>query len=101
MTSTAVTAGRQRLFRHDRRPSPKGDLPLADWVVPVHYVRREVAIPGLVTARPAGAPSLEQALDQLAGSGPGAGGALAPVGVFTGRDGLFYELETAARLQKE
>ena len=46
-------------------------------------------------------PSLEEALDQLrrprAG---GAGGVLAPVGVFTGRDGLFYELETAARLQK-
>ena len=99
--SAAVTAGRQRLFRHDLRPSPKGDLPLADWVVPVHYVRREVRFPGLVTARPAGAPSLEEALDQLAGPGPGGGGGvLAPVGVFTGRDGLFYELETAARLQK-
>jgi hypothetical protein len=99
--SAAVTAGRQRLFRHDRRPSPKGDLPLADWVVPVHYLRREVRFPGLVTARPAGAPSLEEALDQLAGAGSGsAGGALAPVGVFTGRDGLFYELEAPARLQK-
>jgi tetratricopeptide (TPR) repeat protein len=99
--SVAVTAGRQRLFRHDRRPSPKGDLPLADWVVPVHYVRREVRFPGLVTARPKGGPSLEEALDQLAGAGPaGVGGVLAPVGVFTGRDGLFYELETAARLQK-
>jgi tetratricopeptide (TPR) repeat protein len=99
--SSAVTAGRQRLFRHDRRPSPKGDLPLADWVVPVHYVRREVRFPGLVTARPAGAPSLEEALDQLAAAGPGeAGGVLAPVGVFTGRDVLFYELETAARLQR-
>ena len=99
--SAAVTAGRQRLFRHARRPSPKGDLPLADWVVPVHYVRREVRFPGLVTVRPAGAPSLEEALDQLrpARAG-GAGGALAPVGVFTGRDGLFYELEAAARLQK-
>ena len=31
--SAAVTAGRQRLFRHPGRPSPKGDLPLADWVV--------------------------------------------------------------------
>jgi hypothetical protein len=46
--SAAVTAGRQRLFRHPDRPSPKGDLPLADWVVPVHYVRREVRFPGLV-----------------------------------------------------
>jgi tetratricopeptide (TPR) repeat protein len=98
--SAAVTAGRQRLFRHAGRPSPKGDLPLADWLVPVHYLRREVRLPGLVTARPAGAPSLEEALNQLAGSGPGAGEALAPVGGFTGRDGLFYALETAARLQK-
>jgi hypothetical protein len=103
--SAAVPAGRQRLFRHPGRPSPKGDLPLADWVVPVHYVRREVRFPGLVTVRPAGAPSLEEALDQLAGARPdgtggGAGGALASVGVFTGRDGLFYELEAAARPQK-
>ena len=52
--SAAVTAGRQRLFRHPGRPSPKGDLPLADWVVPVHYLRREVRFPGLVTARPGG-----------------------------------------------
>jgi tetratricopeptide (TPR) repeat protein len=96
--SAAVTAGRQRLFRHPDRPSPKGDLPLADWVVPVHYLRREVRFPGLVTARPAGTPSLEQALNEL--KDPGADGALAPVGVFTGRDGLFYELETAGRLQK-
>jgi len=99
--SAAVTAGRQRLFRHPDRPSPKGDLPLADWVVPVHYLRREVRFPGLVTARPSGAPSLEEALDQLADQEPGdVGGVLAPVGVFTGRDGLFFELETAARLQR-
>ncbi len=99
--SAAVSAGRQRLFRHDRRPSPKGDLPLADWVVPVHYLRREVRFPGLVTARPPGEPSLEEVLGQLADAGPGgASGALAPVGVFTGRDSLFYELETAAHLQR-
>ena len=27
------------------RPSPKGELPLADWLVPVHYLRREVHFP--------------------------------------------------------
>ena len=43
--SAAVTAGRQRLFQRNRRPSPKGDLPLADWLVPVHYLRREVSFP--------------------------------------------------------
>ena len=99
--SSAVTAGRQHLFRHDRRPSPKGELPLADWLVPVHYLRREVRFPGLAIHRPPGAPSLEQALDQLRGASTATdGGALAAAGgVFTGRDGLFYELETAARLQ--
>jgi tetratricopeptide (TPR) repeat protein len=69
-------------------------------VVPVHYLRREVRFPGLFAARPADGPSLEQALNQLAAQKPGTSGVLAPVGVFTGRDGLFYELETAARLQK-
>lgn len=29
------------------RPSPKGKMALADWVVPVHYVRREVRFPNL------------------------------------------------------
>ena len=41
----AVTAGRRRLSGHDGRPSPKGDMPLADWLVPVHYLRKEVSLP--------------------------------------------------------
>ena len=41
----AVTAGRSRLFDHDRRPSRKGDMPLADWLIPVHYLRRDVSFP--------------------------------------------------------
>jgi tetratricopeptide (TPR) repeat protein len=99
--SVAVAAGRRQMFRRPDRPSPKGELPLADWLVPVHYLRREVSFPGLVTARAAGEPSLEQALDRLRDPGRGDGGdVLAPVGVFTGRDALFLELETAARLQR-
>ncbi len=39
----AVTAGRRQLHRQSLRPSPKGRLPLSDWVVPVHYARRELA----------------------------------------------------------
>ena len=54
----AVTAGRRRLFEHDGRPSPKGDMPLADWLVPVHYLRREVRFPQARTSRPATVPSL-------------------------------------------
>ena len=49
--TAAVTAGRQRMYQRNRRPSPKGDLPLADWVVPVHYLRRDVSFPQARTAR--------------------------------------------------
>jgi tetratricopeptide (TPR) repeat protein len=100
----AVTVGRRRLFEHDERPSPRGDMPLADWVVPVHYLRREVRFPQAHAARPAAAPSLDAALDQIraAPSGPAAAqDSLAAVdGVFVGRDDLFYQLEAAARLQR-
>jgi tetratricopeptide (TPR) repeat protein len=35
--STAVAAGRRQVVNQRLRPSPKGDLPLADWMVPVLY----------------------------------------------------------------
>jgi hypothetical protein len=41
----AVTAGRARLRVADKRPSPKGELPLADWVVPVHYALTQLLGP--------------------------------------------------------
>jgi tetratricopeptide (TPR) repeat protein len=99
----AVTAGRRRLAARDSRPSPKGDMPLADWLVPVHYLRKEVSFPQARTSRPAAAPSLDAALDEIraAPSEPVAGAdPLAAVdGVFVGRDDLFYQLESAARLR--
>ena len=100
--SSAVTAGRQQLFGHPGRPSPKGELPLADWVVPVHYVRREVSFPQAIMPRPAELPSLADALAELTAQNQqgGAGDLDAVDGVFVGRDALFYELEVAARLQK-
>jgi tetratricopeptide (TPR) repeat protein len=101
--TTAVTAGRQRLYQANRRPSPKGELPLADWVVPVHYLRRDVSFPQARTDRPSQLPPLEQVLDQqrAAASAARSGrGDLDAVGSFIGRDDLFYELEAAARLQK-
>ena len=99
---SAVTAGRQQLYRSPRRPSPKGDLPLADWLVPVHYFRREVSFPQAVVPRPAESPSLADALAELTGPAGGAGAddLDAVGGVFVGRDALFYDLEAAVRLQK-
>jgi hypothetical protein len=100
----AVTAGRARQFEHDGRPSPKGEMPLADWLVPVHYLRKDVRFPDARTARPAAAPSLEEALNQIRAAGPESGAAQDPLaaagGVFVGRDDLFYQLEGAVRLQR-
>ena len=100
----AVTAGRRRLFGHDARPSPKGDMPLADWLVPVHYMRREVRFPQARTTRPAAAPPLDEMLDQIRAAPSEAAAARIrwprSTGVFVGRDDLFYQLETAARLQR-
>jgi tetratricopeptide (TPR) repeat protein len=101
--SAAVTAGRRRLFEKDGRPSPKGELPLADWLVPVHYLRRDVAFPQARTSRPRGEPSLKALLDELRAPGgerDGRPGGLDPVGLFVGRDDLVFELEAAARLSK-
>ncbi|MEV0379178.1 tetratricopeptide repeat protein [Nonomuraea sp. NPDC050643] len=95
----AVAAGRARLALRDRRPSPRGRLPLADWVVPVHYARRDVSFPNLRTER-SGTP-LNELLDRLhAPAEPHPEEDLAPVGTFVGRDDLFHTLESAARLQK-
>ena len=98
----AVTAGRRRLSGRDRRPSPKGDMPLADWLVPVHYLRKDVSFPQARTTRPVAAPSLDTALDQIHAAPPETAAAqdpLAEAGEFVGRDDLVYQLETAARLQ--
>ena len=100
----AVTAGRRRLFDHEGRPSRKGGMPLADWLVPVHYLRRDVFFPQARTLRPAAAPSLDDALDQIRAAASEPAEAQDPLaaadGVFVGRDDLFYQLETAARLQR-
>jgi tetratricopeptide (TPR) repeat protein len=86
--SDAVSAGRGRLARHAERPSPKGPMKLADWVVPVHYLRREVRFPDLRAT-----PAAERPVDDSSA-------ALAPVNAFVGRDGLFFTLETALHHQR-
>ncbi|MBT2482474.1 tetratricopeptide repeat protein [Streptomyces sp. ISL-94] len=102
----AVAAGRRRLAQHDQRPSPKGLLPLDDWMVPVLYYRSEVSFPGLRTERKAGE-STEAILDRISKQpNDGNDGTASPDerltsdGEFVGRDGLLYSLDVAARLQR-
>ncbi len=95
----AVAAGRAQLKYNDKRPSLKGMLPLADWMVPVLYTRSEAHFPELRTAREP-APGVGDILTRIREE-PKAeqGHGLEPVGEFVGRDADFYTLDTAARLQ--
>lgn len=103
--AAAVREGRQRMSRNRMRPSPKGMLDLEDWMVPVHYLRREVSFPYLHREEPASrmaVPTLDAILDRLrpgqhGGRGVDGRDPLAPVGRFVGRDGAFFELEVATR----
>jgi hypothetical protein len=100
--SDAVTAGRARLARNALRPSPKGKTPLSDWVVPVHYLRREAHFPSLrqTVSHPRGGLSLDAALDGIRSHrAVDPRDVLAPRDEFVGRDGLFYTLEAAIRVQ--
>jgi tetratricopeptide (TPR) repeat protein len=104
--SEAVSEGRRRLYRRRERPSPKGMLPLEDWIVPVHYLRRAISFTDLKRPQAAGTLSLDALLDRMRPSGSGeAGGAtasdpLAPVGRFVGRDAAFYTMELALKWQR-
>jgi tetratricopeptide (TPR) repeat protein len=106
--AAAVRRGRLRMQHRPQRPSPKGELPLEDWMVPVHYLRREVAFPHLrrqpSLLREDGRLSLDVVLDRLR---PGettqttpTEDPLAPVGRFVGRDAAFYLLELIARTHR-
>jgi hypothetical protein len=98
----AVNAGRARLAERNTRPSPKGLLPLQDWLVPVLYARQDVSFPHLHRPPATTTASLGQILDAVRQQPDTGlqGDPLAAVGGFVGRDGLFYDLEVATRLQK-
>lgn len=103
--SAAAMAGRQRLYSRRERPSLKGMLPLEDWLVPVHYLRRTICFAELHRSRPQGLPPFEVLLDQQRHRGSRSDTAasedpLASVGRFVGRDAAFYTLELALRRQR-
>jgi hypothetical protein len=100
----AVTAGRAQLVLNDKRPSMKGMLPLADWMVPVLYTRSEARFPHLHTTRSpdeAVGDILKGIREQTETRPPetGQNPDLAAAGDFVGRDADFFTLDVAARLQ--
>jgi tetratricopeptide (TPR) repeat protein len=104
--SEAVSEGRRRLYRRRERPSPKGMLPLEDWIMPVHHLRSTINFTDLKRPEAAGTLSLDALLDRMRPSGSAATSAapasdpLAPVGRFVGRDAAFYTLELALKWQR-
>jgi tetratricopeptide (TPR) repeat protein len=99
----AVSAGRRQLALNDKRPSMKGKLPLADWMVPVHYTRSEARFPHLRTTRDTGE-DVGEKLKLISkrvkvGAQTGQGSELASEEGFVGRDAALYTLDVAARLQ--
>ncbi|WP_327064079.1 tetratricopeptide repeat protein [Kitasatospora purpeofusca] len=97
----AVAAGRRRLATQDRRTSPRGPLPLADWTVPALYSRPGAALPGPDTAGAVQLADEHGTADATAATEPpdtpDHHDEFAPVGGFVGRDGLLLGLDTATR----
>jgi tetratricopeptide (TPR) repeat protein len=106
--SAGVSEGRRRLHRANLRPSPKGPLELDDWIVPVHYARREVSFPQLKREAEKREVSLDDTLAEMTermsrgegGKGvPSSEDPLRADDVFFGRDREFYKLERALRTE--
>jgi tetratricopeptide (TPR) repeat protein len=87
----AVRNGRWGLRRSDLRPSPKGPLPLGDWIVPVLYSREDIRFTSLEGAGPDAGSAAP--LDVSATALPRALESEGEV-AFVGRDREFYELES-------
>jgi tetratricopeptide (TPR) repeat protein len=99
----AVASGRRAVLNQQLRPSPKGGLPLQDWLVPVLY-QQEGYTP--LPARQQETPSFEALLTQAQSVGTGVAtldpsetGVLPPSGTygFIGRDYELMRLERAFR----
>jgi tetratricopeptide (TPR) repeat protein len=97
--SQAVTAGRRRLFEHNSRPSPKGNLSFTDWLVPLHYWRADIRfLPAQTDVENRELPKHEAWTGRSSHVAEKTD--LKPVGSFVGRDEVFYEMETVARAER-
>ncbi|HEY0014844.1 MAG TPA: tetratricopeptide repeat protein [Longimicrobium sp.] len=101
----AMRSGRRRMHRAALRHSPRGPMPLDDWMVPVHYARSAVRFPCLAPRIPSPPPSPDAPMPetqpgtaaQTTGTGDREGVLDAANGVFVGRDREFLRLERALR----
>ena len=104
--SEAVNEGRKalRLEKNRLRPSLKGDIPLQDWIVPVHYARSVLRLPQGETkpAQLCAAEEIEVEVHSLAHTDKQRMKAdlAAADGVFFGRDAEFFMLERALRTHR-
>jgi hypothetical protein len=100
--SEAVNTGRKALHleKNRMRPSLKGEMPLQDWVVPVHYSLSTLCLPGVAVQRQSkfSMETVAKVLEEAKGEGDKTANDLAAVdGVFFGRDAEFFILERAIR----
>jgi tetratricopeptide (TPR) repeat protein len=92
----AVTAGRISLRASPNRPSPKGPTALEDWIVPVQYIRRDVAMPQLASADVTPGDGISTKHYRHIPDDRGTRAEAEANGeAFFGRDGAFYELDAA------
>lgn len=86
----AVTAGRLQMFNHSDRVSPRGPLPLQDWIVPVLYSRNAGGGVALTDPLEPMTKEFNQSVaiyeDEMK--------------AFIGRDSIFYLIETAFATKK-
>lgn len=99
----AIAEGRAQMQRNNLRPSPKKKMPLRDWMVPVHYARRDVIFPYLRHETNKGREALLATLNKIRQSAEKKESfeakdiidPLRAVGRFFGRDAEFLKLERA------
>jgi tetratricopeptide (TPR) repeat protein len=87
--AAATRAGRQQMWRNDKRTSPRGDFPLQDWLLPILYRQAPINFSFAAGSSKATERRASQLPEELQRTND-------PYG-FVGRDSAILELERALR----
>jgi hypothetical protein len=87
--AAAARAGRQQMWRNDKRLSPRGDFPLQDWLLPVLSRQAPISFSFAGESGRATKPRTSQLSEELQRKKDAYG--------FVGRDSTILELERALR----